>query len=363
MVKTLRSFLLVCILVVLGGALFAQKLTVTGNAPTATDSSLNSAIEGAWNTIKSRINDDIGNINSKPEDLIRGFADSSIYASQGASQRGYAGYKLFAFTVGPAVGIKLPGSNPFGIMNELEDIVDTLDEKGDLKIGLDVQAISGQLSINTSSFLLDGLYLGIRFGYFKADNLIDDLGLKTISFGLVGNYQIVKEKSFAAGLVKWRGLSLGTGFIYQNTELSYEAAIGGQSESFAGGSVTVDPKLVLDLTSNTFTIPLEVATSVRLLWVLNLTLGAGVDIGFGNTKLDLGAKGDARIFDGSGNDITATPGNLTTSGGGTMRPTIFNPKLMGGFGFAFGPVILDVPITWYPVENGFSVGLTVGAVW
>jgi hypothetical protein len=371
MMKMQKSLLLVCILALAAGPLFAQKLRIDGTPPKTGDINLDAAIAGEWTKFIQDVDDEINDIDSKPEKLIRGFADASIYAGQGASQRGYAGYKLFAFTIGPMVGVKLPGS-PFEIMDELDGLTDTLNEEHDLKIGLDVQAISGQISINTSAFLLEDLYLGLRFGYFKLNNAIDDLGFKTFSIGVVGNYQLFKEKSFAAGLVKWRGLNLGTGFLYQSTDLNYAASIDSYSESFIEGGVNynlaVDPRLVLDLSTKTFTIPLEVSTSLRLLWVLNLTLGAGVDIGFGSSNLTLGADGDIRVSEvssyGYSTPVTTTdPGNLSLEGGGKMRPTVFNPKLMGGFGFSFGPVILDIPVTWYPVENGFSVGVTLGAVW
>ena len=49
----------------------------------------------------NEVNNALGKIDAKPEDLIKAFATASVYASHGATQRGYGEPKLFAFTIGP----------------------------------------------------------------------------------------------------------------------------------------------------------------------------------------------------------------------------------------------------------------------
>jgi len=117
---------------------------------------------------------------------------------------------------------------------------------------------------------------------------------------------------------------------------------------------------------NTVTIPLEASTSVRLLWFLNVALGLGVDISFGKSDMKVGMNGDINVrgFDSAAMGVQQSEsGNLSVSAGGVMAPGFFNLKLMTGLGFSMGPVILDIPITFYLLNNGYNVGVTVGVVW
>jgi hypothetical protein len=305
--------------------------------------------------IVDEVKGDLENIDDKPEQLIKGFADASVFSSMGATQRAYGEYKLWAFTVGPMVGFRLPGSDPFNFVDELETISDTIKDDGDAKIGVNIQAVTGQIGINTSKFLLDRLYLGLRFGFFTISDIIDGFDMDTLQIGAMGNYQLVRGIDVLSGLFRWRGVNVGTGFIFQKTGLTYRF-----DEKYdtidSGITYTTSPEFKFDMDIKTFVIPLEVNTSVQLLWILNLNLGAGVDIAFGKNDLTIGA--DSPVYNSYGGYV----GTIFIRGGGDMAPTIFNPKIMTNIGLKLGPVILDVPVTYY-FGNGFNAGVTLGAVW
>jgi hypothetical protein len=305
----------------------------------------------AFSNLINDMKDDIGEIDDKPEKFIKGFADASVFSSFGATQRAYGEYKLWAFTIGTMVGFRLPGSSPFNFADELEDAGDTLEEDGDAKLGMNVQAITAQIGINTSKFLLENLYLGLRFGYFKLSS-IDNFDIKTFQIGVVGNYQLVKGIDVVSGLFRWRGVNVGTGFIFQKTDLTYTF----DDETYTDGSDWTTPEVEFAMDIKTFVIPLEVNTSAQLLWILNLNFGLGVDVAFGKNDTTIGA--DSPVYDSSG----TYKGTIFVRGGGDMAPTIFNPKIMTNIGFKLGPVIIDVPITYY-FGNGFNAGITLGAVW
>jgi hypothetical protein len=346
------------------GAFGDEKMKVTGNAPTLDDTSLQDALDDAFDTALGTITDYVGHINAAPEKLIGGFATSSVYASQGAAQRGYGQPKLLTFTMGPMVGLQI-GASLGDLAGSFENIRDDLKENGDITFGLNVQGISGQFNLNTP-FLLDGLDLGLRFGFFNLpDTLVKGytFGFKTFSVGVVGNYQLLKEKTIVPVLVKWRGLSLGTGLIFQNTAINFGVDVPGDFDvDFTGGTLKLDPKLAFNMKTNTFTIPLEAATAVQLFSFLNITLGAGADLAFGGNELSLGINSDIDVVDGSGDALPqSAPGSFEVSGGGKAAPAFFNFKIMTGIGFKIGPVILDVPVTLYPgKETGASIGVTLG---
>ncbi|AEF80095.1 Lsa36 family surface (lipo)protein [Leadbettera azotonutricia] len=367
-IKRIRVLTIISVFLALAGASGGFALEVTGIAPQfgGGDVVWNSDFSSAWDSVLNDINDEIGDIDSKPEKLIKAWGDASIFASQGATQRGYGEPKLFTFTVGSMVGIKT-GTSLSNIRNYIDSVGDKIEDEGDIVLGANIQAISGQFNFNTSRFLLNGLDLGIRFGYFKMNHFSDDFGLNTWSFGLVGGYQMLKEKTIVPVVLKWRGLSLGTGFIYQHSNIYYSVALDSINQDiegvYSGTIINIEPKLVFDMTTNTFTIPLELTTAIQLLSFLNITLGLGADLGFGKNKMTLDLSGDINLRNLPTGISQTRSGNVTVSGGGTMAPSFFNPKIMTGIGFKIGPVILDVPVSLYLMGgDGFSVGVTFGVI-
>jgi hypothetical protein len=350
---------------------------ITGTAPTFKgpgSDELNGELDKAFKDALGDIRGEVGGISSNPEKFIQAWGNSAVFASHGATQRAYGGYQLFAFTVGPMIGFQIPGS-PLDIVNNFEGIADKIDKEGDMKLGLNLQMLSGQLGINTSKFLVNNLYLGVRVGYMNLealnwDSLLEEylrgFTFNTWSLGLLANYQLLPRISLA-GLLQWRGINLGTGFIFQSTNASYTMELPtvdnpiGTVGELTDLRLEIKPKLTFDMDIKTFTIPLEVFTSVRL-GLVNLGMGMGIDVGFGKSDMKIGVKGD---IDVKGDTPGLTPdktGNISATEGGDMAPSLFNPKVMADLGFSLGPVLVDIPVTFY-LSNGYNIGVTLGILW
>jgi hypothetical protein len=356
---------------------FAQ--FVKGSAPQfATDNpalsvymnDFNNEIKGYFNDIINDLNNELGSYNfkPKPENLIRAFGNSAAYASHGATQRGFGGFNLFAATLGTMVGLQLP-FGPFDLFDKFDAITGdpfSLFEDGDLKLGINPQALNAQISLNMSKFLVENLYLGVRLGYMKLPDVVEGLSLSNMLLGVTANYQLLPKLSLA-GLITWRGLSLGTGFIFQKTKLGYYFAMdsslmsGTISTAGIGNNISykIDPKVGLDMDITTYTIPIEAVTAIKLLF-LNIPFGAGVDLAFGKSDIRFGAAADVNFTGLNSAIYQKSPGSLAVDLGGEMSPSFVNLKIMSGLGFAFGPVIIDIPVTWYVMNNGFNIGLTFG---
>jgi len=363
MAKKVLLVLVLATLTVRGG--FALDIIVTPPTGTSIDSDLNAASQ----KLKDQLQKEFGSIDTKPEEFITSWGNASVFGSHGATARAYGEYKLFSFTVGSNVGLQLPGS-PFTIMDDLDDLTGKLNDDHDIKLGLSPQIINIRAGVNTSKFLLKDLYLGLHVGFIDLKG--DDLGLegfsfKSFSIGVTGNYQLVPSKSLAKGLLLWRGVNIGTGILYSGTQIGYSMNLDKFEEpldsNYGGGTLRVEPKMFLDFKVDTVTVPLEAFTAVKLLWFLNIPLGLGVDLGFGKSDLKIGMDGNVYV-DGNtyANSYKTTPGKISVSAGGDMPPSVFNLKLMTGVGINVGPVVLDIPVTFY-LDNGFSVGLTFGVVW
>ena len=330
--KLHKRFGLFVVLLCLAGTAFAQKLEATWIGETDSYG------------IAANINSQIDNINVFPKDLLQGFANASVFASHGATQRAFGDFKLFSITTGFSVGFSLYDS-PSSVINDFDNMEKKLKTDGDLGIGASIPAVF-QFGLN-SSFLIDGLYLGLRIGYIPLDNIIssDDFNLdyKIFHIGPVAHYRLLK--GFDIGVVKWRGITVGTGFLFQKTTLDLSIAL--------ENNYLQEPNLHFNMDVTTYTIPLEVNTSIQLLWFLNLDAGVGVDFAFG--------KNSTSISMDSGSDFQT--GRLVVKGGGSESPTFLNPKIMFNMGFKFGPVIIDIPVNYYFLNShGLSVGLTMGAV-
>jgi len=335
----------------------------------------NNAVQGAFNGALNALQDKTKGIDTKPDDFIQSWGNSAIFASHGATARGYGDYKLFSFTVGPMIGVQLPG-DPLKIANELDGLTDKLNEEHDIKLGLSPQIFNARLGINTSKFLVDKLYLGVHLGFIKLKG--DDFGLDgfsydNFSFGATANYQLIPHIKILPGILLWRGINLGSGLIFQTTKINYAIGLGTFEQEFDptisglsnNMSLSINPNITLDMNINTVTIPLEATTAVRLFGFLNIPIGVGVDLGFGKSYIKIGMDGKV--------DVTGDPnmgdyvkesksGYVSVDAGGAMAPSFFNLKFMTGLGLNFGPVVLDIPITFY-VGNGYNVGVTVGVVW
>ena len=379
-IKTGR-FLAFCFFLVFTGTQPIFPLDIDGRAPSFSRTGefagivniLNGLLQYHFNSALNQARGVVDGINPKPERFIRAWSNSAAFASHGATQQAYGEYNLLSLTAGAMIGLQIP-SSPFTFADEFDNIPDTMNRDGDLQIGFNLQAFVVQLGINTSRFLLNNLYLGFRFGYVNIrENSalipIDGFSYNTTTLGILANYQLFSEINLGRGLFQWRRLNLGTGFVYNRTGVRYRIALAPFSANFyvpglSNVGLRVDPGLDFDMNINTFTIPLEAVTSVRLSRFFNFALGLGADLVFGRSDIRIGMEGDINVTGIDNFPIRQEhPGYLSIATGGAVAPNFFNPKLMFGLGFTTGPFILDIPVTWYFGNHGFNVGITAGFSW
>jgi hypothetical protein len=362
--------------------LFATPIIININSPKLGGNNPNKAqiqeyIDTAFTQRIGDFRSAVQGINANPQNLIGAFATSSIFSSTGASLRAYQGYDAFAFTLGVMGGAQIPG-NPFswvsGLIGEVDNAFNVFDRTGDIQAGVNPQILNAQLSINTSKFLLKGLYVGLKGGFFNLNLPIRDnsFSFRTWSIGGLANYQLIPQIRFPAGIIVWRGLNIGTGLIYQGTNLTIGLPLfpNGGNETIpisapGVGSITGEirnAKFEMVFNVNTLTVPLEAVTSFRLLGFVNASIGAGVDFGFGNASLGGDIDASINLVIPSGYNLyQEKEGSFSVNMGGENSPSPVNPKFMASFGFSAGPaILLDIPVTYYFLNNGYNIGITFG---
>ena len=190
-------------------------------------------------------------------------------------------------------------------------------------------------------------------------------------FGIGVNYNLVSTWDFAYGLLKWRGLSLGTGLVYNSNSIQLDVPIDEKEFTAGSGAYTFNGKVTdikarMKIESMSLVVPLEAMTSVQFLWLFNLGVGAGVDLVAPRSTIKVGAKANVNI-DSPSASFTTAPGNVRVNGTTTTsKPQPFDivsPRLMADAGFNVSVVKFDVAANWYPIARSASVGVSAGVVW
>lgn len=132
----------------------------------------------------------------------------------------------------------------------------------------------------------------VHGGGFNFTDLIkqDGLTAKSSQFGFHAKYKIIEPKSLGFGTLNWGGLDFVTGMTVASNTVTYQKAFDEQS---TGSGTITDPQIKIKpagsvtINNGAVAVPFEIATSIRLLYVLSLFGGAGIDLNFGKTSVDM----------------------------------------------------------------------------
>jgi hypothetical protein len=308
----------------------------------------------AWIVFKSTISPaldmTINNALLKYQDqskLAKGFANANAYSAHVATLRGFQGYDKFAISLGTMGAAQVPAATTD--LSYYQHIAKKLTSQGDIYAGVAWNA----WALNAGVKLPGDFYISARFGKLKYS--YSDYDFNGTTLGAMLNYQLVKPWSPPVKIFLWRGLSIGAGYLWQSSKTAYHFSDKENIDSSTG--TTLRAKIKISATSSSQVVPLELSTAIRLFWFLNIHAGGGIDFAWGTSQLR---------YSGIGTLLVASPPNLglvaaygKQSGTG---PTHFLPKIFCGPGLSMGPVIVDIPFTYY-FNNGFNLGVTVGVVW
>ena len=380
------------------------------------ESDINSRIRGQVDAVADEANGELSGLGNL-DPLANAFADSGVYASNVATLRSYTDYRSFYLAAGTDVGVQFPKVDLSG--GGETDPVALLGEEfasGNAGVGVAWQTWALALGLNLD-FLVDGLYASAKYGSIDVQGLETETGtvdVQSSSIGAFVNYQIIGG-FWPRSPIRFRGVSIGAGAIRHTSSVGLDIPLGdfvddgfktdlptgGQSdggilpdeidaalstkgtgaydENYVNadslGTVFLEPTARLGISNQAFTVPIEVATALRLLWFFDFSLGAGVDLTFGgNSEVVLGGQGDAAIsgyIDGESKYLTTNGGSLVLEKTGDGKAAFINPRITFGTAINLGPLKIDFPFAWYiPVGgaaefkgNGLSAGMNIGLLW
>ncbi len=361
----MKRFLILILLLLITGAAGLFAVDITATLPTISGFGAYDATDAQnelTNTIIPLAEDAVAKFDTM-DDMADAFGNANSYAAHGATQRGLMGYKFLTIAVGTMVGFQMPTAD----FSSPEDMLTDIEDDGDLYFGAGFQALTVSVGLN-AGFLVDGLYLSAKVGKFTVDT--DEIEYDSSVFGLLANYQIVDP--FSIGIVKWRGIQVGSGLIYYNTTsnmiVNVDPVVTAVDVDGVGPAPNVDlyldPTLDVEVTASGLMMPIDVISGIRFLWIVNLNFGLGVDLNLlSKSEIALKADGTTYFDEAAVTALgaTQTPGTVKVSGGTEGDGAKFlRPRAMLGLGFALGPLKLDIPFTYYfdGTGPGTNIGIT-----
>jgi len=252
---------------VVGGGMLVQTVASAALFTITDRVGFNSAMDTAADAIESQVNDGFL-ANANRQTFLDGMGKAvtsgtaSISADRGARPR------LVFASIGAQVGFQ----------GEL-DKLNSADANSLPPLGVGGQAavivgIPGTIlapkKFERLSFYLSGGSLNLS---------TNNVSFKMFNLGLTGAYQVIPE--FGPGLLaRWGGVRFLTGLTYASGSVGY----GGRVTQSDSSGMSVDMNIDLRVENKNFSIPLEVSTSLQLLYIFNIYAGGGVDFNFGSAK-------------------------------------------------------------------------------
>jgi hypothetical protein len=150
---------------------------------------------------------------------------------------------------------------------------------------------------------IDGSRLKLYLSYLSYDLDFSSASANLTNLGMNLQYKVVPPIGLSF-LAKWGGVDLLTGVNYVTNRATYSGSLSQTSQDGAGSQLTATFDYDLGVESKVFYIPIEVSTSLQVLYIVTAYGGAGVDLNFGSAGLVGGGSGD----------ISAVNNNLPESG-------------------------------------------------
>ncbi len=144
------------------------------------------------------------------------------------------------------------------------------------------------------------------------------------SAGLHAQVKLIKpaQDKGLARAVRWIGLDVTSGVEY--TRWSLDAADGIENDFTVGNMMEYDLQMTsagsFNLTSNALTLPIELTTGFRVLGLLSIYGGVGVDFTYGTSSVDAALTGVV-TNDDTGSDVNVGSVSITADGENDGSPT------------------------------------------
>ncbi len=295
---------------------------------------------------------------------LKGIANATSIAGAGMGATYGATFKYGLLGVSAGVGLDT-GKKKFGDVLSGETKLEQI--PGFAAQAAVLAGIDGKVVFKDETKWFGFFYPGrskLFFSFMSYNTKQDIADIGFMNFGLMGQYKLVPELYAGYKSVKWGGVDVTSGLRYSSMKASItkkESVTTTQDLGAPFGTATVkfDGTLKVGADVGIFSIPVEVSTSVRLLYIWLTTVGLGTDFNFGKAKANASVEGPV-AFTSAGPTITGT-GSLNL--GQDAGPSFVNLRGFLGQGIEFGVGTLYVAVNKSFINSTIGANLGFNMFW
>ncbi len=361
----LNTFLLCSLLLMCGASLnstlHAQVFKIDNQQYFTNDPTIQGALEQTVNSLVSEVNQLFAGYNFSP--FITAMGRSYVNSTHG-TQYSY-GSAPSLFDVGVSLGVAYEPAVEQGLIQLLQ---------GDLEIGPDNQVPGVGLGLNVNMWvgfklgvldsfigdiipsIIEPLFITINALYVTIPNSISIVRGNLLNIGINVQYPILKPISLPLGLLKWKGLYVGTGINYHSYNLVLQSfqipsvstgSVEGISTSWAGD-------IRLGTSQKQVVIPFDISTGMQILHFLGLYTGLSLEFIAGRSVLVTESVSEIESTL-NGNKLYSANATLDLGTSQRTTPVLFRPFI--GIQFDLLVISLFIQASYEVIEKGFALQL------
>lgn len=277
MKKSLFLFLFIC-----SNSSFAGPFQITNRVYGTSDTAIIAQIDSLFDKVENDVNSDLPDADQKT--YLRGISNSNVMSGKG-SGTDYANdieFGIFKYSWG--AGVDLGDADASSVIN---GEINTKQLRGaafqvGIMLGIDLGAFQGGSigPINTQD-----LDLFFNFNSKDLSNVAASFTGKLSSLGFHARYKLMPGNEISPyGSLNWGGLYFTTGFEKHSMLLKLNLNINTTQTVDGLGTATLAGTATAGADVTTYSIPLELSTNVQWIYFLTTSLGAGLDLNFGEAK-------------------------------------------------------------------------------
>jgi hypothetical protein len=253
---------------------------------------IRAAIDAEVQKAEDQINEGLPS-NNNPSRLMEGMANSSVMAGKGIGSDYASGMEVALIGAGIGAGADLEKNE------EADSDLSGVGVQGGLLVGMNLGWMETKKILGLETNKLN-VYLNF-FKYELDQNAGDaDVTADLSSYGIHFSYDWIKARP--SKWFGWGGVKVHTGYEYNKTELNFKSQINETVTAQEGGGTYTSNVLAnpfANINVSTHSIPVEISTSLRFLYLFSIYAGLGADYNTGS------ATGEGDLNSGSAS-VTCT---------------------------------------------------------
>lgn len=274
---------------------------------------------------------------------LRSISNSAHYSGLGNATDASTIFDYMMIGIGGGAAAELGGTTLSSVAND--------SSKSSQVSGFALQA-NLFLGLNLSPFLKSGFFaerpLKVYFNTSSQKLNFGDVTGQISSFGLHAQIKIYPAKDLGYGSLKWTGVDVMSGYRQTKTRLVITKSISENStQTFNAPTATTaemsfDGNAELGAQIDVKSIPIEITTGVRVLYVFNFFLGLGLDYSWGKSESIASISGPVAVT--TSPSLGNVSGVATLDLGDSAGPKATHLRYLYGFQMEFGVMALAMQV-------------------